>query len=165
MDRRGSYELGELLGEGSFSRAYRARHVETGMVRAVKVGKPASDVGRGATLTGRVPTGVFAWATGDLIDVKADTKRAPSQPAWAGPGSQSSSPPACAAYYPWHDPREDLLAFGLILWELLLGLHPLRRLPPAGTEIKPTDPAAGNAAQSDALAPELGEPCASPAGL
>ena len=37
MSRIGDWELGDELGRGSTGRVYRARHVATGAVRAVKI--------------------------------------------------------------------------------------------------------------------------------
>lgn len=234
----GSYRRGALLGEGSFSWVYEATHLEDGARRAIKHAKPSREAGIGATPTGCVPTGVFAWATGVLRDVRPDasellrvqfdtlkgidspdvvgvqelaveagsawyamdlvegqtlrqllgtggvaTAAARMDRAWIAvelaaclrrleqdpvfrshgdlkpeniivsadrvvlvdPGYFGPLPDAdgnvadcivtTPAYYPWLDPREDLLAFGLILWELLLGIHPLRPVRPRGTAV------------------------------
>lgn len=52
-------------------------------------------------------------------------------PGYAGPlqtagGSIDECVVTTPSYYPWLDPRDDLLAFGLMIWELLLGVQPLR---------------------------------------
>jgi serine/threonine protein kinase len=235
-DVLGSYRRGHLLGEGSFSWVYEATQLEGGLTRAVKVPKRADELGAGTAPTGVALTGVFAWATGALREVKPDTsellrvqfdmlseigspdligveelaveagsawyamelvegqtlrqllgtardasktarkRRArvaaelaaclrrleqnPSfryhgdlkpdnvivsgervvliDPGYYGPlrdadGHVSDCIVTTPTYYPWLDPREDLLAFGLVLWELLLGYQPLSRIQPPET--------------------------------
>ncbi|MCZ7538147.1 MAG: hypothetical protein M5T61_20900 [Acidimicrobiia bacterium] len=66
------YRLDGMLGEGSFSRVFRATRRDEGGARAIKLAKPPDELGPAATPTGVVETGVFAWVTGALLDVEPD---------------------------------------------------------------------------------------------
>lgn len=68
----GPYRLESLLGEGSFSRVFRATRPDEGVARAIKLAKPRDELGPAATPTGVLATGVFAWVTGALLDVDPD---------------------------------------------------------------------------------------------
>lgn len=232
------YRLDGMLGEGSFSRVFRATHRGEDGAWAIKLAKPPDELGPAATPTGVVETGVFAWVTGALLDVEPDASEilrvqfdtlkaidsphlvgvrelvADADQAWyamdlvegrplrealhageLGPAGDRDASARIAVelvtglrrleedpsytyhgdlkpenilvagervividpgyvgpladvrgrvadcivttpvYYPWLDPHEDVLALGLILWELLLGLHPLSRYRPRGVEL------------------------------